>query len=159
MYTPWSTHPHSYFLLRMVGWESLLGTQSTAGPIVPTPDDSWVWSNRWNENWQGKPKSLENARASATSSTTNPTWPELGLNPDRRDGKPATNRLSYSPTPTPALRHSCMCLISGTQYFVQTSFVRHIAILKFAQTQLQYSYLCTVANSIVSCESNMHDRL
>jgi hypothetical protein len=26
----------------------------------------------------------------------NPTWPHLGLNPDRRGGKPATNRLSYS---------------------------------------------------------------
>jgi hypothetical protein len=29
------------------------------------------------------------------SSTTNPTWLNLGLNPDRRGGKPATNRLSY----------------------------------------------------------------
>jgi hypothetical protein len=25
----------------------------------------------------------------------NPTWPDPGLNPSRRDGKPATNRLSY----------------------------------------------------------------
>jgi hypothetical protein len=25
----------------------------------------------------------------------NPTWPDLGLNPGRRGGKPATNRLSY----------------------------------------------------------------
>jgi hypothetical protein len=25
----------------------------------------------------------------------NPTWPDPGLNPGRRDGKPATNRLSY----------------------------------------------------------------
>jgi hypothetical protein len=28
-------------------------------------------------------------------STTNPTWPDLGANPGRRGGKPATNRLSY----------------------------------------------------------------
>jgi hypothetical protein len=28
-------------------------------------------------------------------STTNPTWPDPGSNPDRRGGKPATNRLSY----------------------------------------------------------------
>jgi hypothetical protein len=27
-------------------------------------------------------------------STTNPTWPDPGLNPGRRGGKPATNRLS-----------------------------------------------------------------
>jgi hypothetical protein len=25
----------------------------------------------------------------------NPTWPDTGLNPGRRSGKPATNRLSY----------------------------------------------------------------
>jgi hypothetical protein len=25
----------------------------------------------------------------------NPTWPDPGVNPDRRGGKPATNRLSY----------------------------------------------------------------
>jgi hypothetical protein len=32
---------------------------------------------------------------SATLSTTNPTWLASGLNLGRRDGKPATNRLSY----------------------------------------------------------------
>jgi hypothetical protein len=32
---------------------------------------------------------------SATLSTTNPTWPDLGSNPGRRGVKPATNRLSY----------------------------------------------------------------
>jgi hypothetical protein len=31
----------------------------------------------------------------ATLSTTNPTWPDPGLNPGRRGGKPATNRFSY----------------------------------------------------------------
>jgi hypothetical protein len=30
-----------------------------------------------------------------TLSTTNPTWPDLGSNPDRRGGKPVTNRLGY----------------------------------------------------------------
>jgi hypothetical protein len=33
---------------------------------------------------------------SATLSTTNPTSLDQGLNPDRRGGQPATNRLSYS---------------------------------------------------------------
>jgi hypothetical protein len=32
---------------------------------------------------------------SATLSTTNPTWSDLGSKPGRRGGKPATNRLSY----------------------------------------------------------------
>jgi hypothetical protein len=31
----------------------------------------------------------------STLSTANPTWPDLGSNPGRRGGKPATNRLSY----------------------------------------------------------------
>jgi hypothetical protein len=66
-------------------------------PIVPAPDDrwGWLWSNWWNEDWQGKPKYLEKTCPSVTLSTTNPTWPDTESNPDRRDGKPATNRLSY----------------------------------------------------------------
>jgi hypothetical protein len=28
-------------------------------------------------------------------STKNPTWPDQGLNPGLRGGKPATNRLNY----------------------------------------------------------------
>jgi hypothetical protein len=51
----------------------------------------WGW-RRW---WQGKPKYSEKTFASATLSTTNPTWPETGANPGRRGGKSATNRLSY----------------------------------------------------------------
>jgi hypothetical protein len=34
-------------------------------------------------------------RKPATLSTTNPTLLDPGLNPGRRGGKPATNRLSY----------------------------------------------------------------
>jgi hypothetical protein len=43
---------------------------------------------RGNRNTRRKP-----ARASLY--TTNPTWPVLGSNPDRRVGKPTTSRLSY----------------------------------------------------------------
>jgi hypothetical protein len=35
--------------------------------------------------------------ASTTSSSINPWWTELGPNPDRRGGKPVTNRLIYGP--------------------------------------------------------------
>jgi hypothetical protein len=78
------------------------GTKSTRycghfWPIVLAPDDrwGWLWSSRWNEDWQGKPKYLEKTCPSATLSTANPTWPDPGSNPGRRGGKPATNRLSY----------------------------------------------------------------
>jgi hypothetical protein len=75
---------------------SPLGTLVDICPIVPAPADRWwVWSSRWNENWQGKPKYLEKDCPSATLSTTIPTWPDRGSNSGRREGKPATNRLSY----------------------------------------------------------------
>jgi hypothetical protein len=76
---------------------SPLGTSFTNWPIVPAPDDRWWWmrSSRWNENWQGKPEYSEKNCPSATLLTTNHTWPELGLKPNRRGGKPATNSLSY----------------------------------------------------------------
>jgi hypothetical protein len=54
-----------------------------------------LWRNWWNEDWQGKPKYSEKTCPSATLSTTNPTCLDLDLNPGRRGGKPATNRLSY----------------------------------------------------------------
>jgi hypothetical protein len=67
-------------------------------PIVQAPDDRWwLWSSRWNEDWQGKPKYSEKTCPSASLSTTDPTWSDLGSNPGRRGGKPATNRLSYGP--------------------------------------------------------------
>jgi hypothetical protein len=75
---------------------SPLGTSATKWPIAPTPDDRWVWSSGWYENWQGKPKYSEKTCPSATLSTTNPTWSDLDSNPGRCGGKSATNRLSYS---------------------------------------------------------------
>jgi hypothetical protein len=76
---------------------SLLYTSATVWPIVPAPDDRWwwAWSSRWNENWQGKPKYPEETCHSATLSTTNPTWPDLGSKPCCRGGNLATNCLSY----------------------------------------------------------------
>jgi hypothetical protein len=73
------------------------GTSATAWSIVPAPDDRWRWtcSSWWNENWQGKPKYSEETCPNATLSTINPTWSDLGSNPGRRGGKPATNHLSY----------------------------------------------------------------
>jgi hypothetical protein len=43
----------------------------------------------------GESKYSEKTCPSATLPTTNPTWLDPHLNPGRRGGKPATNRLSY----------------------------------------------------------------
>jgi hypothetical protein len=40
-------------------------------------------------------KCSEKTCSSAILSTTDPTWIDLGLNSGRRDGKPASNHLSY----------------------------------------------------------------
>jgi hypothetical protein len=85
-------------LIRLVGGGvqlGPLGTATTDCPIVPAPGDYlWWWVIRWNEDWQAKKKYSEKTYPSATLSTTNPTWPDPGLNRGRRGGKPATNRLS-----------------------------------------------------------------
>jgi hypothetical protein len=43
----------------------------------------------------GEPKYSKKTCPRATFSTTNPTWPDLGSNPGRGGGKPATNSPSY----------------------------------------------------------------
>jgi hypothetical protein len=49
-----SGHPALVFLVSCGGVRlSPLGNWATIWPIVPDPDDRWwVWSSRWNENWQ-----------------------------------------------------------------------------------------------------------
>jgi hypothetical protein len=85
----------------LVSWGGVrlcpLGTSATNWPIVPAPDYRrwWVWSSRRNKNWQGKPKYSEKTCPSATLSTTNPTWPDLGSNLGRRGVKPATSCVIY----------------------------------------------------------------
>jgi hypothetical protein len=75
---------------------SQLGTLATNWPIVLAPGDRWwVWSSRWKENLQRKPKYSEKTCPNATLSTTNPTWLDLSSNPGRRVGNPTTNLLSY----------------------------------------------------------------
>jgi hypothetical protein len=77
---------------------SPLGTAATNWPTLPAPDDRWwwVWSSRWNEDWQGKLKYSEKTCPIATLFTKNPTWRDPSSNPGRWGGQPASNRLSYS---------------------------------------------------------------
>jgi hypothetical protein len=73
---------------------SPLGTSATNWPIVPAPDDRWwVWSSRWNENWQGN----RSTRRKPAPVPLRPPQilPDLGSNPWHHGGKPVANRLSY----------------------------------------------------------------
>jgi hypothetical protein len=71
--------------------ESKLGPLGTAAiycPIVPAPGDC-----EDGEFFGGM--KIGKGNRSTRRKPTNPTWPDPGLNPGRRGGKPATNRLSY----------------------------------------------------------------
>jgi hypothetical protein len=109
-------------------------------PIAPAPDDrwGWLWSNWWNEDWQGKPKYSEKTFPSATLSTTNPTWPDPGSNPARRCGKPATNRLSYGAAPGSGY---CGGSTAVSLWFHVVTIVGDIPRFKCAQTAFLYVIL------------------
>jgi hypothetical protein len=98
------TYPPNYAAFFFFSFSGRGETESTwyvghCWPIVPAPDDRWwwLWSSWWNEDWQGKPKYSEKTCPSATLSTTNPTWPDLGSNLGRHGGKPATNYAALHP--------------------------------------------------------------
>jgi hypothetical protein len=70
--------------------------------------------------WQRKPKYSEKTCPDATLSTTNPTWPDSGLNPGRRGGKPATNRLSYGAAEQATYSNTGTLLAAQTLFSWQT---------------------------------------
>jgi hypothetical protein len=78
-----------------VGWT--FGSAAITGLLYQPQmiGDGDCEENWWNEDWQGKSKISEKTCPSAILSTTNPTRLDPGLNPGRRGGKPATNRLNY----------------------------------------------------------------
>jgi hypothetical protein len=93
-------------LLSLVGWDWV-----HYWPILPALDNRWLWSNWWNEDWQGKPKYTEKTCPSATLFTINPTGPDPGPNLARRGGKPASNTLSYGAAIVAGLMvRLCVCV-------------------------------------------------
>jgi hypothetical protein len=43
------------FLIRRVGWDWIHWVHRS---VVRAPDDRWMWSSLWDENWEGKPTLL-----------------------------------------------------------------------------------------------------
>jgi hypothetical protein len=83
----------NFFNSHSGGW-SPLGTSATEWPIIPAPGDYDDGEFGGMKIGKGN-QSTEETCPSAILSTTNPTWPDMGANPGRSGGKPATNRLSY----------------------------------------------------------------
>jgi hypothetical protein len=90
--------------ISLVSWggvrSSSFGTLTNVWPIRAASVDRWwwLWSNWWNEDWQGKRKYSEKTCPGATLFTTNPTWLDPSSNRSHHGGKLATNRLSYVTT-------------------------------------------------------------
>jgi hypothetical protein len=140
-------HLHSecifFFLVSWGGVRlSPTGTSATIWPIVPASDDRWwwVWSRRWNENWQGKPKYSEKICPSVTLSITDPTWPDLGSNPGHPGGKPATNRLSYGTASecNLAMKSYLPEVISSADKSLKTAEIRRVLIWTHANFITRY---------------------
>jgi hypothetical protein len=144
---------------------SPLCTSATNWSIVSAPDDRWwVWSSRWNKNWQGKQKCSEKTCPSTILFTTNPTWPDLGLNPGRRGGKPGTKRLSYGTAnqvitfwgetrlqiSKQNLHMSLFCVLSENKAWICTEFVHKKA-------DSRYSYRCQLSSNCLYATASLPD--
>jgi hypothetical protein len=72
----------------------------------------------------------------------NPTWPDPGLNPGRRGGKPATNRLSYcAASPDPYFTY---LVVDKRNNWIQLSNNKSTTLDKWHTTWNQNSpYICT----------------
>jgi hypothetical protein len=105
--------PSNNFMINLIFFICIVQTGSTrhVGHLLAyctCPAWLWGWRIWWNE-WQGKPKYWEKTCPGATLSTTNPTWPDPGLNPGRRGGKPAPNRFSYGAAITLMIHNQYLC--------------------------------------------------
>jgi hypothetical protein len=73
----------------------------------------------------------------------NPTWPDPGLNPGRRGGKPATNRLSYGAADISTFIYFSSLLYSRFDCYIMWAFTwRNLYILN------EYQMVCRI---ILSC--------
>jgi hypothetical protein len=88
----WRYYYYYYYLIC-----EAIGTAATPGLLCqPRVIVKMIVEKQMKCRLAGETKVLgENLPQSHFCSSQNPTWPDPGLNPGRRGGKPATNHLSY----------------------------------------------------------------
>jgi hypothetical protein len=74
-----------------------------------------MWISWWNENWQGKLMHSEKTCSSATMSTTDHRWPDLGLKLGCCAGKSMANSLSHG------MARNFILTLFGGGYFMMLS--------------------------------------
>jgi hypothetical protein len=142
-----------FFNLHSGGWSPNWGTRHVGHSLAYCTSPGWLWGwiIWWNE-WQGKPKYSEKTCPDATLSTTNPTWPEPGLNPDRRGGKPATNRFSYGAAMS-SYNWSAFCPSPSTTFTNQFILDVDIQVNQFLPALL-YIKTSLYINTFLHCNRN-----
>jgi hypothetical protein len=115
------------FLLLRWGETRLCGTAAANGPIAhPQMIYEWIWSIG-RIILAGETRRIRRKTyPSATSSTINPTWTELGANPDLRGEEAATNRPCYG-TALGRLLWSCMWIA----YRLTVHLINFVSICTF----------------------------
>jgi hypothetical protein len=104
-----------FFLIGIVGGGVQLGPLGTASTNGLLCQPRVIMMEKLVEWLAGKPKYSEKTCPSAALSNTNPTrCPDA--NPDRRGGKPATNRLSYGTA-------NCYAFLAFPNLFLLICFV------------------------------------
>jgi hypothetical protein len=96
----------------VVGWEWILLPRRQLFGLLHQPR---MMGDEWNK-WQGKLKYLEKTCPSATLSSINPSWPDLGSNPSHRIGKPATNVWALLDAALPCVLMFCRCMGLPSSY-------------------------------------------
>jgi hypothetical protein len=137
-----------FFLICIVGGGVQSGSIRHVGHLLAyytCPGWLWGWRIWWNE-WHGKPKYWEKTCPDATLSTTNPTWPDPGLNPGRRDWKPPTNRFSYGA----ATRDY---LVEKFEKYMNSENSRRVLSVKRLVVSLPAQWLCMVLDLLHSFET------
>jgi hypothetical protein len=95
-----------------------------------------MYSNWWNEDWQGKPKYSEKTRPAPLC----PPQIPLDQSPGRRGGRPSTNRLSYSATLYPvSLNLTEMFILANKKFGEEAtcSYNPYIFFFKIKQVGLK----------------------
>jgi hypothetical protein len=100
-------HIQTFFYYYYLVCEAV-GTATTPGLLSqPRVIMKMIVEKQIECRWEGEAEVLgENLPQRHFCPSQNPTWPDLGLNPGRRSGKAATNRLSYGAAHIQTYRHT-----------------------------------------------------
>jgi hypothetical protein len=121
----------NFVLICIVGNGVQTGSTRNVGHLLAyctCPGWLWRWRIWWNE-WQGKPKYSKKTCPDATLSTTNPAWPDLGLNPAAAVG---SQRLTAWAMARPYIHITCIIKVLTETFISQPENMNQWIILSWS---------------------------